>query len=84
MVTTQEQGVRRLTYVQAVNEALRQEHERDPTVFIMGEDIAGGAGREDQGKQDAWGRRFQAHQGPDPAVRRRAGYGTRPYRRRHL
>ena len=50
---TQAQAVRQLTYIQAVNEALRQEMERDPTVVIMGEDIAGGAGRPD--KQDAWG-----------------------------
>ncbi|MHB0978831.1 MAG: alpha-ketoacid dehydrogenase subunit beta [Thermoleophilia bacterium] len=35
-----------LTYVQALNEALREEMERDPTVFVMGEDIAvwGGGG----------------------------------------
>ena len=44
---------RRLSYIQAVNEALRQEMERDPSVIIMGEDIAGGAGRPD--KEDAWG-----------------------------
>ena len=50
---TQVQGVRRLTYIQAVGEALRQEMERDDTVFIMGEDIAGGAGRPE--KLDAWG-----------------------------
>ena len=44
---------RRLSYIQAVNEALRQEMERDSSVIIMGEDIAGGAGRPD--KEDAWG-----------------------------
>jgi pyruvate dehydrogenase E1 component beta subunit len=49
----QTQAVRQLTFIQAVNEALRQEMERDPTVIIMGEDIAGGAGRPD--KEDAWG-----------------------------
>jgi len=49
----QAQAVRQLTYIQAVNETLRQEMERDPTVIIMGEDIAGGAGRPD--KEDAWG-----------------------------
>ena len=49
----QAQALRQLTYIQAVNEALHQEMERDPTVIIMGEDIAGGAGRAD--KQDAWG-----------------------------
>ena len=49
----QAQEVRQLTYIQAVNEALRQEMERDETVIVMGEDIAGGGDRED--KQDAWG-----------------------------
>ena len=49
----QAEAVRQLTYIQAINEALRQEMERDPTVFVMGEDIAGGGGR--PGKQDAWG-----------------------------
>lgn len=35
-----------ITYVQALNEALREEMQRDPTVIIMGEDIAvwGGGG----------------------------------------
>jgi pyruvate dehydrogenase E1 component beta subunit len=45
--------LRRLSYIQAVNEALRQELERDPTVIVMGEDIAGGGERDDF--QDAWG-----------------------------
>ena len=54
-------NIRPLTYVQAVNEALRQEMERDETVFIMGEDIAGGAGRPD--KQDAWGGVFRLTKG---------------------
>src|SRR3954449_13053553 len=44
---------RRITYQQAINEALRQEMERDPTVVIMGEDIAGGMTTE--GEDDAWG-----------------------------
>src|SRR3954466_13492863 len=35
-----EVGVRELTMAQAVNEALREELERDPTVFIIGEDVA--------------------------------------------
>jgi len=41
------------SYRQAINEAIRQEMERDPRVIIMGEDIAGGTGAE--GDQDAWG-----------------------------
>jgi pyruvate dehydrogenase E1 component beta subunit len=41
------------SYRQAINEALRQEMERDSRVIIMGEDISGGTGTE--GDQDAWG-----------------------------
>ncbi|MGQ0484531.1 MAG: alpha-ketoacid dehydrogenase subunit beta [Hyphomicrobiales bacterium] len=41
------------SYRQAINEALRQEMERDPRVIVMGEDIAGGLGT--GGEQDAWG-----------------------------
>jgi pyruvate/2-oxoglutarate/acetoin dehydrogenase E1 component len=44
---------RKISYQQAINEALAQEMHRDPTVFIMGEDVAGGAGA--PGEQDAWG-----------------------------
>ena len=45
--------LRQISYIQAVNEALRHELERDPTVIVMGEDIAGGGERDDF--QDAWG-----------------------------
>ncbi|MHA1190280.1 MAG: alpha-ketoacid dehydrogenase subunit beta, partial [Alphaproteobacteria bacterium] len=41
------------SYRQAINEALRQEMERDERVILMGEDIAGGTGA--AGDQDAWG-----------------------------
>ena len=41
------------SFRQAINEALRQEMERDPTVILMGEDIAGGMGA--PGEDDAWG-----------------------------
>ena len=44
---------RQLSYQQAINEALRQEMERDPTVLVMGEDNAGGEGA--PGERDAWG-----------------------------
>ena len=47
-----------ITTIQALNEALRQEMERDPTVVVMGEDVSGGAGRKDQGIEDAWGGPF--------------------------
>ena len=35
---------RKISYQQAINEALAQEMRRDNTVFIIGEDVAGGAG----------------------------------------
>ena len=44
---------RKITYQQAINEALDQEMGRDPRVIIMGEDNAGGAGA--PGEEDAWG-----------------------------
>jgi pyruvate/2-oxoglutarate/acetoin dehydrogenase E1 component len=39
-------ATRTLTYAEALNEALREEMRRDPTVFVMGEDVAvwGGGG----------------------------------------
>ena len=39
----------RKTYLQAIGEALRQEMRRDPNVFLIGEDIAGGAGTDHRG-----------------------------------
>jgi pyruvate/2-oxoglutarate/acetoin dehydrogenase E1 component len=42
-----------ITYQQAINEALDQELTRDPSVIVMGEDIAGGSGTD--GEMDAWG-----------------------------
>lgn len=42
-----------ISYRQAINDALRQEMERDETVILMGEDISGGTGA--PGEQDAWG-----------------------------
>jgi pyruvate dehydrogenase E1 component beta subunit len=52
-------ATREIQFREAVNEALRQEMERDDSVIIMGEEIAGGAGREDQGIEDAWGGPFR-------------------------
>ena len=48
-------AVRELTFAQAVNEALRQEMERDPSVIVMGEDVAGGATLPGFERADAWG-----------------------------
>ena len=44
---------RSITIREALNESLDQEMERDPTVVLMGEDIAGGAGC--SGEEEAWG-----------------------------
>src|SRR5216684_7335922 len=44
---------RTIMYRQAINEALTQEMERDPTVIVIGEDVAGGCGTD--GDMDAWG-----------------------------
>ena len=49
-------ATRTLTFREALNEALRLEMRRDPTVVLMGEDIAGGAATHLEEKGDeAWG-----------------------------
>jgi pyruvate dehydrogenase E1 component beta subunit len=48
-------ATRTLTYRQAIGEALASEMERDPTVVLMGEDVAGGASLPGFEKEDAWG-----------------------------
>jgi pyruvate dehydrogenase E1 component beta subunit len=50
-------GVERLTLVQAVNRALRQEMEADPTVLVMGEDVGqdGGVFRVTEGLFEQFG-----------------------------
>lgn len=44
---------RKITYQQAINEALDQEMARDESVILMGEDVVGGTGAD--GEMDAWG-----------------------------
>ncbi|MBL8438179.1 MAG: alpha-ketoacid dehydrogenase subunit beta [Zoogloeaceae bacterium] len=44
---------RKISYQQAISEAMDQEMARDQTVIVMGEDVAGGAGT--PGEEDAWG-----------------------------
>jgi acetoin:2,6-dichlorophenolindophenol oxidoreductase subunit beta len=57
-------SVRTLSMKDAINEALAQAMEADPTVFLMGEDIAGGAGRDAHpGALDAWGGPFGVTKG---------------------
>lgn len=56
---------RRLTMKDAINEALRQAMEADDDVVLLGEDIAGGAGRDEEypPAADAWGGPFGVTQG---------------------
>ena len=58
MTTSNVKSDRRITYLRALNETLDQEMGRDPTVVLMGEDVAGGAGKEEEGIVDAWGGAF--------------------------
>ncbi len=46
---------REISYLQAVNEALHVAMQADPDIVILGEDVAGGGGREDEGIEEAWG-----------------------------
>ena len=54
---------RELTLSQAINEAIRLEMRRDPTIIVLGEDIAGAAGRAHLGFVDAWGGPLRATYG---------------------
>jgi pyruvate dehydrogenase E1 component beta subunit len=54
---------RELTFSQAINDALRLEMRRDPRVIVLGEDIAGAAGRSHLGLADAWGGPLRATRG---------------------
>lgn len=60
MTTT---AVRQLSFGQAINEAIRQEMRRDPNIIVMGEDVAGAAGRAHLGFLDAWGGPLRATRG---------------------
>src|SRR3990170_2958208 len=57
--------IRELTMKDAINEALAQEMEADERVVLFGEDIAGGAGRDDAYPEaaDAWGGPFGVTKG---------------------
>lgn len=52
---------RRLSMQLAINEALDQEMRRDPSVILLGEDVAGGSGS--GGDDDAWGGVFGVTKG---------------------
>src|SRR5204862_7051517 len=66
MVTTTA-ATRSLSLVDAVGEAMRQAMEADPNVIVMGEDVAGGAGRGEE-KENAVGGAFGATESLDPLV----------------
>jgi len=52
------------TFREAINEALHQEMERDPTVIVLGEEVSGGAGC--SGEDDAYGGVFGVTKGLMP------------------
>jgi acetoin:2,6-dichlorophenolindophenol oxidoreductase subunit beta len=63
MSTGTKVATRELTFSQAINDAIRLEMRRDPSVIVMGEDIAGAAGRAHLGLVDAWGGPLRATRG---------------------
>lgn len=60
--------MRVITYLQAVREAMIQEMKRDNDIILLGQDIAGGAGRENKGIVDAWGGSFGVSKGMAKAL----------------
>ena len=48
-------ATRELTFIQAINEALHVAMAEDPDVIVLGEDVAGGGGRDAEGISEAWG-----------------------------
>ncbi|MFN8483240.1 MAG: alpha-ketoacid dehydrogenase subunit beta [Anaerolineae bacterium] len=49
-------ATREITFREAINEAIRQEMRLDPTVILMGEDVAGGAATfVEEAGEEAWG-----------------------------
>ena len=55
-----------LTMVRAIGEAMHQAMERDPSVIVMGEDVAGGS-TQGEGKENAMGGSFGATKSLYPA-----------------
>ena len=56
-------AMREISYREAINEALHEEMERDETVIVMGEDIAGAPQSNDPAMEDAWGGVFGVTKG---------------------
>ena len=69
---------RPLSIKDAINEALRQAMEEDERVILLGEDIAGGAGREEDypDASDAWGGPFGVTKGLLPLFGRSRVFDT--------
>ena len=63
MMTIAPVTTRELAFSQAINEAIRLEMRRDERVIILGEDVAGAAGRAHLGLVDAWGGALRATRG---------------------
>jgi acetoin:2,6-dichlorophenolindophenol oxidoreductase subunit beta len=63
MSTTTAITTRELAFGQAINEAIRLEMRRDERVIVLGEDVAGAAGRAHLGLVDAWGGALRATRG---------------------
>lgn len=63
MSTASQAISRQLTFSQAINDAIRGEMRRDSSIIVMGEDIAGAAGRAHLGMVDAWGGAMRATRG---------------------
>lgn len=55
--------IRKITFMQAINEALDQSMDRDNNVILLGEDIAGGATIDHLGNEGAWGGVFGVTKG---------------------
>jgi pyruvate dehydrogenase E1 component beta subunit len=62
-MTTAAVTTRELAFGQAINEAIRLEMRRDERIIILGEDVAGAAGRAHLGLVDAWGGALRATRG---------------------
>src|SRR5262245_14139622 len=54
---------REISYRQAINEAIQEEMERDETVIVIGEDVAGAPQSNDPQFMDAWGGAMGVAQG---------------------
>ena len=54
---------RKISYLEAVREAMIQKMQQDDSIVFLGQDLSGGAGREDKGLTDTWGGSFGVSRG---------------------